>query len=157
MQSLPESPGCMPRLGFNCHGDWSIIAFARLRPLRGKTRCGMRRVWQLRVRAGPSSYQAWLECPTRRGLARANICLGRGRSRNLFHWLGKTACGSRPAVKYFIEFFSFATGRITPFAPLEKEPESEAPAFAMSSDSRWILYSQVDQSGSDIMLVENFR
>jgi Tol biopolymer transport system component len=42
----------------------------------------------------------------------------------------KQNAGSRPVVVYFIEFFSFATGRITPFAPLEKEPESEGPAFA---------------------------
>jgi Tol biopolymer transport system component len=69
----------------------------------------------------------------------------------------KQNAGPRSVIKYFIEFFSFATGRIAPFAPLEKKPDLDGPSFAVSPDGRWILYSQVDQSGSDIMLVENFR
>jgi len=28
---------------------------------------------------------------------------------------------------------------------------------AISPDGRWILYSQLDQGGNDIMLVENFH
>lgn len=28
---------------------------------------------------------------------------------------------------------------------------------AVSPDGRWLLYPQVDQAGSDILLVENFR
>jgi hypothetical protein len=31
------------------------------------------------------------------------------------------------------------------------------PAFAVSLDGRWILCAQLDQSGSDIILMENFR
>jgi hypothetical protein len=56
-----------------------------------------------------------------------------------------------------IEFFSFATGRVRQIATMEKEAVSGGPGFAISPDGRWILYAQVDLSGSDITLVENFR
>jgi hypothetical protein len=56
-----------------------------------------------------------------------------------------------------IEFFSFATGRVRQIAAMEKEAVLGGPGFAISPDGRWILYTQVDQSGSDIILVENFR
>jgi len=52
-----------------------------------------------------------------------------------------------------IEFFNFATHRITQVA----KPEKRLWAFAVSPDGRWILLSQVDQETSKIMLVENFR
>ena len=55
-----------------------------------------------------------------------------------------------------IEFFDFATGEVKriwqPEAPIHR-----VYGVAISPDGRWILYTQVDQSGSDIMLVENFR
>jgi Tol biopolymer transport system component len=56
-----------------------------------------------------------------------------------------------------IEFFSFATGRVRHIAAMEKEVVQWNPGFAISPDGRWILYAQVDQSGSDITLAENFR
>jgi len=56
-----------------------------------------------------------------------------------------------------IEFFSFATGRVTQIAAMEKEAVLASPGFAISPDGRWILYAQVDQSGGDITLVENFQ
>jgi Tol biopolymer transport system component len=30
-------------------------------------------------------------------------------------------------------------------------------ALSVSPDGRWILYTQVDQAGSDLILVDNFR
>ena len=56
-----------------------------------------------------------------------------------------------------IEFLSFATGRVSKIATMEKEAVPASPGFAISPDERWILYPQVDQSGGDIILVENFR
>ncbi len=56
-----------------------------------------------------------------------------------------------------IEFFSFATRRITRIASLEKESYKWGSHLAISPDRRWILYTKLDQSGSDIMLVENFQ
>jgi Tol biopolymer transport system component/tRNA A-37 threonylcarbamoyl transferase component Bud32 len=52
-----------------------------------------------------------------------------------------------------IEFFNFATHRITQAAKLEKQIF----ALAASPDGRSILLAQVDQDTSHIMLVENFR
>jgi Tol biopolymer transport system component/tRNA A-37 threonylcarbamoyl transferase component Bud32 len=53
-----------------------------------------------------------------------------------------------------IQFFNFATKGTQTISVIEK------PAFSyltVSPDGRSILYSQVDQTGSDLMLVENFR
>jgi Tol biopolymer transport system component len=57
-----------------------------------------------------------------------------------------------------IDFFSFATRRVTRIASLEKPVSILAiSTLVISPDGRWILYTQLDQSGSDIMLVENFQ
>ena len=56
--------------------------------------------------------------------------------------------------RYSLQFFNFATKRIRTITTIER------PAFlylSVSPDGRWILYSQINQSGSDLMLVENFR
>jgi hypothetical protein len=53
-----------------------------------------------------------------------------------------------------IQFFDAATKRTRPIATIEKRLSLR---LSVSPDGRWILYSQTDQSGSDLMLVENFR
>ncbi len=59
----------------------------------------------------------------------------------------------RPA----IEFYRFATRRAMHVFVPEKDAVYANPGLALSPDGRWILYAQVDQETSDIMLVENFR
>ena len=54
---------------------------------------------------------------------------------------------------YSIQFFNFATKRIRPVSRVAS-PESH---LSVSPDGRWILYSETNQVGSDLMLVENFR
>lgn len=49
---------------------------------------------------------------------------------------------------------SFATGQITSLATISRPVDA---GLAVSPDERLILYSQVDQIGGDLMLVENFR
>jgi hypothetical protein len=48
----------------------------------------------------------------------------------------------------------FATGTTKRIAALGKEP---AWGFTVFPDGKWILYDQEDVSGSDLVLVENFR
>jgi len=56
-----------------------------------------------------------------------------------------------------IEFLSFATGKVTPVATLARPLPRSDPGLSVSPDGRWLLFTQMDQSGSDIMLAENFR
>jgi Tol biopolymer transport system component/serine/threonine protein kinase len=60
---------------------------------------------------------------------------------------------TRAALKYF----NFATRRVMQLGVLERDPLKGPPGLTVSPDGRWVLYAQVDQSISDIMLVENFR
>ena len=61
-----------------------------------------------------------------------------------------------PGGSFLIRFFDFATGRATTIHSL---PPGVGVSFGLtvSPDGRFILYTQVDQSQSDLMLVENFR
>ena len=57
-----------------------------------------------------------------------------------------------------IEFFNFATRRMTQLARIDKAKVPQgAPGLAVSQDGHWVLYWQVDEIDNDIMLVENFR
>jgi Tol biopolymer transport system component len=56
-----------------------------------------------------------------------------------------------------IDFISFATHKVTQIAKPEKPPHDTYRSFAVSPDGRSILFAQVDQDTSHIMLVENFR
>jgi hypothetical protein len=59
----------------------------------------------------------------------------------------------RPA----IEFFDFATHKVSRIAELDGLPPGGDPGFALSPDGKRIILAQVDTSGVDIMLVENFH
>jgi hypothetical protein len=56
-----------------------------------------------------------------------------------------------------ISFFDSTTHRITRVFDLENRPAREDPGLTVSPDKRTILYTQLDASDSDILLVENFR
>jgi hypothetical protein len=59
-----------------------------------------------------------------------------------------------PVRGYAIRFLELATGRIKTIAELGKQFSW---GLTVSPDRRWALYTQPDQAGSDLMLVENFR
>jgi len=53
-----------------------------------------------------------------------------------------------------VQFQSFATCKVTTIALIQRSLEF---GLSVSPDERFILYTQVDQSGSDLLLVENFQ
>jgi serine/threonine protein kinase/Tol biopolymer transport system component len=60
----------------------------------------------------------------------------------------------RTAARTSIQFFNFATKKIRSIASIERPVGYY---LSVSPDGRWILYSQIDQETSDLMLVENFK
>ena len=56
-----------------------------------------------------------------------------------------------------IEFLNFETGKIITTAQLNKPLFKTDPGLAVSPDEKSLLIVQIDQKGSDIMLMENFR
>ncbi len=56
-----------------------------------------------------------------------------------------------------VEFFDFATRTVFRTAELDGLPPGGDPGFALSPDGKRIIFSQVDTSAVDIMLVENFH
>ena len=53
-----------------------------------------------------------------------------------------------------IEFLDFATNHTKRVASFGKPSDW---GLALSPDGRWILYTQVDQAGAELRLVENFH
>lgn len=54
-----------------------------------------------------------------------------------------------------INFLNFADRSVIQLTQLEHQPFLAGPALGVSSDGRWILSAQ-EETGSDLMLVENF-
>jgi Tol biopolymer transport system component len=53
-----------------------------------------------------------------------------------------------------LQFHNFATGKVTTVAAIHRRI---AGGLSVSPDERYVLYTQADQSGTDLMLVEHFR
>lgn len=57
-----------------------------------------------------------------------------------------------------LKFFSFQSGHVTPVGAVEKTVGwTNTPGFAISPDSRWLLYSSLESTDADLMLVDRFR
>jgi len=54
-----------------------------------------------------------------------------------------------------LQYFDFSTGISKSILTIEKPTAGSL--LSVSPDERWLLYTQIDQGGSDLMLVENFR
>ncbi len=55
-----------------------------------------------------------------------------------------------------LQFWSFDAGRVSQVLVLEGRPALDEPGIAISPDGKWLLYTQEDNRGSDIVLVENY-
>jgi hypothetical protein len=58
-----------------------------------------------------------------------------------------------------LKFYSFATRQVSVFKEFSRDTrlDLEGTAFSASPDGQWIVYTQVDQASSDLMLMENYR
>ena len=65
------------------------------------------------------------------------------------YWLNHSASGSA------LELFTFATGRSVPVIKPAGQFDVGS-GFSVSKDGRWVVFSQRDYHGSDIMMVEGF-
>jgi eukaryotic-like serine/threonine-protein kinase len=62
----------------------------------------------------------------------------------------------RGALPVTIKFFDFRTKQVRQIAALNK-PASDWGGLSISPDGKWLVYSQVDDTPSDIMLVDHFQ
>ena len=56
-----------------------------------------------------------------------------------------------------VKFFSLETRNTKEVASIDKEMSNASPAFSVTRDGRSILWTQIDQRGAQLILVENFR
>jgi len=57
-----------------------------------------------------------------------------------------------------VRFFNFDSRQVTQVGALEKTVSwTNTPGFAISSDGRWLLYTSLESTDADLMLIENFR
>jgi Tol biopolymer transport system component len=57
-----------------------------------------------------------------------------------------------------VKFFKFGNHQVTAIGAVENSvARSTTPGFAISPDNRWLLYSSLESSDADLMLVDRFR
>jgi len=56
--------------------------------------------------------------------------------------------------EYSVQFLRFGTGKVKTVAPIPSRPSR---GLTVSADRRYLFYTQWDQVGCDLMLVENFQ
>jgi hypothetical protein len=64
---------------------------------------------------------------------------------------------SRQVSEPRVEIFDFSSRAVRPLLKLPHEPLWNHSGLSVSNDGKWLLYSQLDQSVNDLMLIENFR
>jgi serine/threonine protein kinase len=100
---------------------------------------GIDGLWKMPVEGGPESQVL-------KGVFRANfVVLDRG-----IYFNPPRGANAESAVKYL----DFATGAIKTIYPLDKMIDL---GLTVSPDGQYVLWSQIDHQGSNLMLVENFR
>jgi Tol biopolymer transport system component/DNA-binding winged helix-turn-helix (wHTH) protein len=64
-----------------------------------------------------------------------------------------TSAKHRPGFK----FFDFATRKITVMGDMEKDPYQAAPGLSVSPDGKYLLYVELDDARTSLMMAENFH
>lgn len=64
--------------------------------------------------------------------------------------------GTRTTASPTIQFYDFGSGQLSEVIKLDKSLLVGNSGLAVSPNEQWLLYTQIDQGGSDIMLINNF-
>ena len=56
-----------------------------------------------------------------------------------------------------LQFYDFASGKISTIATMTRAPSLGTPSLTVSPDDHWLLYAQMDEVGSDIMILTGLR
>ena len=56
-----------------------------------------------------------------------------------------------------VSVLEFASGKIKAVTTFDKPLAYLTPSLGVSADDRWLLHSQLDETGSDLMLLENAK
>jgi len=67
-----------------------------------------------------------------------------------------TSLSSNSPAPIPLRFYSFTSHKLQTVYTLQKNVNRSIPGLAVTPDGRWILWSQIDNQGSDLTLVENF-
>jgi Tol biopolymer transport system component/DNA-binding winged helix-turn-helix (wHTH) protein len=75
--------------------------------------------------------------------------------RDGLYFIGEAGSPGNP--KPGFKFYNFATKKISIICDMDKNPYQGAPGLSVSPDGHFLLYVQLDEAGSNLMLAENFR
>jgi hypothetical protein len=64
---------------------------------------------------------------------------------------------SAPSTDTPLQWFSFATRKLVQVGVIRRPAQTTAPSLSVTSDGRWIAWSQLDHQDSNQMMIENFR
>jgi Tol biopolymer transport system component/DNA-binding winged helix-turn-helix (wHTH) protein len=75
--------------------------------------------------------------------------------RDGLYFIGDTGTSGKHVPGF--KFFDFATRKITVMGNMEKSPYQAAPGLSVSADGEYLLYVQLDDARTSLMLAENFH
>ena len=62
-----------------------------------------------------------------------------------------------PGSPKLVKFYSFETGKVSQVGRVESTVSADFSGLSVSPDGRWLLYSHIATTSSDLMLVDGFR
>jgi Tol biopolymer transport system component/tRNA A-37 threonylcarbamoyl transferase component Bud32 len=141
----------------------------------GSNRSGVWQVWKMPARGGPAEQvtrdggHTAFESPDGKTIyytkndsnpcALWKVPVEGGEESQILPAITCLAFAVSPQGIYFVsspklQYLDFSTGRSRAILTTQKQPEF---GLSVSPDEHWLLYTQLDHGGSDLMLVENFH